>query len=500
MNFDNFKKIMQDKKKVVMVSVAILLLLLAVVGTTYAYFTATVIGNKDDNNVVITNGVMALEYIDGNQVALTNAVPGDKVTKTFKVKNTGNVTTTYTIYMSELVNDFADKTDLVYTLTGTNGGKNVSETQVPDSSSAIASDVSIDAGVTQEYTLVITFKETNDVQDDNQGKKFSTKIQINRKKDITGQQLLSTTITSLSEENPSSFITDDPASNIRYASLNENNYVYFNCSDYYNQNDDTCEKWKIVGLFKDVTKSDGSSEPLVKIVRSNPFSNGDEYGDYNYQNVIAWDLKSSQVYDEKKYSGNWEHNGYMSNNWVHATLNDALNNNYYNGEQEVSSSYVDDVMIKGSEAIKNDTTRSAIENVVWNLGGTTSDQTSDYKNVYDDERGTNTYLNHESTWTGKVGLVYLSDYLANNTLVENGSWTLTTTSNENHVFYATSSYTDCFDEEDYSSCDGNGSGIPYLNKVTPALYLNSDIKVVSGDGSSTNPYKLNLNGMLNNYI
>jgi GGDEF domain-containing protein len=41
-------------------------------------------------------------------------------------------------------------------------------------------------------------------------------------------------------------------------------YVYFNCSDYSNQSDSTCEKWRIIGVFKNMTKSNGTKEDLVK--------------------------------------------------------------------------------------------------------------------------------------------------------------------------------------------------------------------------------------------
>ena len=116
----------------------LLLLSIAVAGS-YAYFVANISGNKDTNNVVITNGVMALEYKDGDEITLANAVPGNSVTKTFTVKNTGNVSTNYTIYFSELSNKFVDKTDLVYTLTSSDGGKNVAQTQVPSKNEAMVS-------------------------------------------------------------------------------------------------------------------------------------------------------------------------------------------------------------------------------------------------------------------------------------------------------------------------------------------------------------------------
>ena len=174
---------MKDKKIIILSIVGVLLLVSIVVATSYAYFTANVSGNKDTNNVVVTNGVMALEYKDGDEITLGNAIPGSSVSKTFTVKNTGNVSTNYTIYFSELSNKFVDKTDLVYTLTSSDGGKNVAQTQVPSTNDALVSNYAIDAGKTHTYTLTITFLDKDENQDDNQGVSFSTKVSINETKE-----------------------------------------------------------------------------------------------------------------------------------------------------------------------------------------------------------------------------------------------------------------------------------------------------------------------------
>ena len=60
--------------------------------------------------------------------------------------------------------------------------------------------------------------------------------------------------------NSSMFASDDPGKNVRYIGANPNNYVYFNCSDYSNPTADTCELWRIIGVFNNVTKRDGSKE------------------------------------------------------------------------------------------------------------------------------------------------------------------------------------------------------------------------------------------------
>ena len=79
--------------------------------------------------------------------------------------------------------------------------------------------------------------------------------------------------------NPSMFASDDPGKNIRYIGADPSNYVYFNCSDYNNPTADTCELWRIIGVFNNVTKGNGSKENLVKIIRT------DSLGEF------SWDCK-----------------------------------------------------------------------------------------------------------------------------------------------------------------------------------------------------------------
>ena len=174
---------MKNKHFFILSIIGSLLLVSIAIATSYAYFVANVSGNKDTNNVVVTNGVMALEYTDGDEITLANAVPGNSVTKTFTVKNTGNVSTNYTIYFSELSNKFVDKTDLVYTLTSSDGGKSVAQTQVPSTNDAMVSNYTIDAGKTHTYTLTITFLNKDENQNDNMGVTFSTKVSINETKE-----------------------------------------------------------------------------------------------------------------------------------------------------------------------------------------------------------------------------------------------------------------------------------------------------------------------------
>ena len=266
--------------------------------------------------------------------------------------------------------------------------------------------------------------------------------------------------------NSSMFASDDADKNVRYIGANPNNYVYFNCSDYNNQSDSTCEKWRIIGVFNNVTKSDGTKENLVKIIRD------ESIGD------IAWD--SNNV-----------------NDWSTATLQQNLNSGTYY-----------------TTTLKNDTTRNAIESVVWNLGGTNAYNTSTASMFYTAERGTTVYSGRPTTWTGKIGLMYPSDYgyaTAGGSTTNRATCLSTVLYNwdgsgvadcKNNDYLFKSSYVQWtlapgsgYAYDVFSVYSSGFVGYDYASAtygVRPALYLKSSISVGSGNGTSTSPYKLEM--------
>ena len=519
----------KKENRVLILSILGTLLLLSIaIASSYAYFVANISVNKYTNNLVVTNGVMALEYKDGDEITLANAVPGSSVTKTFTVKNTGNVATNYTIYFSELSNKFVDKTDLVYTLTSSDGGKNVAQTQVPDSNEAMVSNYEIEAGKTHTYTLTITFLNKDEAQDDNQGVSFSTKVTINETKEYvepTRFEMLGKTIETYE------VATDDPDNNIRYTGANPNNYVYFNCSDYSNQNDSTCEKWRIIGVFKNVTKSDGTKEDLVKIVKDERLNNTNIIWDYKKNGVgtSTYNFGSNDWTDSQLMMmlnpTDYLKSGYtIENNVVKDSNGQEIYQNmgsYYNGTSGCEpasitkgSSFSCTSIDFTSTGLKNDLTRNAIESVVWNLGrlSSSSNTTSTFYNA---ERGTTVSSSHAETWTGKIGLMYPSDY---GYATAGGSTTnRATCMTESLYWWGGSEVTDCKNNDylykssyqqwtlaPYSSIAlhvfrvgsaGSVSNIDAYNaySVRPAAYLKSDILLLGvGDGSSTSPYQLSV--------
>ena len=171
------------KKKVFLV-LTILLGLVLVSGVSYAFFTVIISGNDTAKENVVVTGDMELTYTDGEEINLSGAFPGDSVSKTFTVKNTGTLTTTYNIKLVDVVNTFVDKSDLIYTLTGDNGVSVVDRIVPSESGKYLTTKVTIDPNVVHTYSLTITFKKTTDDQNDNQGVTFSGKINIDVEKII----------------------------------------------------------------------------------------------------------------------------------------------------------------------------------------------------------------------------------------------------------------------------------------------------------------------------
>ncbi len=301
--------------------------------------------------------------------------------------------------------------------------------------------------------------------------------------------LIADKIIELAQSDTVNFANDDPDGNIRYIGANPDNYVYFNCSDYTNQSDSTCEKWRIIGLFNNITKSDGTKENLVKIVKSESIG------------TIAWDENLSGGY------------------WANATLQQNLNSGTYY-----------------TTTLKNDVTRSKIENVMWNLGASSTIIDVTAKMFYERERSVNTNNDEISAWTGKVGLIYASDYgyATSGGTTANRTTCLQTALNN----WKNSDVSDCKDNNylyKYSHVQwllnlyGDARDLNVLNidirgkvsdtakfttststkikyeplepvvlpnnqnvNVYPSLYLKSNISISAGTGSSGDPYQLSI--------
>lgn len=175
---------MKNKRIILLITVGILLLVTLSIAGSYAYFVADVSG--DSQQTVITTGNMKLLFTDGPSLSANNLIPTQKVTKTFKVKNTGDIDTVFNIYLSEIINTFEDKTDLKYKVTGQCSDEAYHQVLASSGEeSKIISSCPIAPNQEFEYSLELYFEDDGSNQDDNKGKRFTAKISVNEVKEAT---------------------------------------------------------------------------------------------------------------------------------------------------------------------------------------------------------------------------------------------------------------------------------------------------------------------------
>lgn len=173
--YNNFK---QSKYFYTVIGIFLFLGLTGLVA--FAWFVVVPSGNSSAKTTTVTTGNLEITYIDSPQINESNIMPGWNITKTFTVKNTGDVTTKYNIGWANITNTFVNKLDLVNSFTSTNGGANLTDNSVLDTSTNtnIMNGIFIAPNITQTYTMRIKYNNTNANQNDDQGKKISGKLRI----------------------------------------------------------------------------------------------------------------------------------------------------------------------------------------------------------------------------------------------------------------------------------------------------------------------------------
>ena len=277
----------------------------------------------------------------------------------------------------------------------------------------------------------------------------------------------------------------------RYIGANPNNYVKFND-----------ELWRIIGVF-DVDDGTGKIEKRLKIVRNESIGN------------YSWDNKDTTTGAE---------NSYGKNNWPDARLNYLLNAGHesetyggslywnrksgtcYYGQNNATTSC--DFTSTGL----TDAAKEMIGDAKWYLGGTanyTSSSNGLASHFYKYERGTTVYSGRSTNWTGKVGLIYPSDY----GYATSGNSSTTRATCLAKELYNWDGASACYQNDwlfkssymwSLSPYSSSGSVVFFVGSsgyvgsysanvtsgVWPVVYLKSTIKVTTGTGSSDSPFIL----------
>ncbi|HJJ17636.1 MAG TPA: CalY family protein [Bacilli bacterium] len=164
-----------SNKKFILFSILSCLLILTI-GTTYAFFTTNILGNSDAKSTQVYAGIMSLK-LDGTTITSADGMyPGASHTIEFSVENTGTLTTTYELDMKEVYNDL-NNSYMVYTITK-NDELVKEETVVPQIDDILLPAVVIAPQEIDNYKLTITYKNSDSLQNSDEGKSFSGRVQI----------------------------------------------------------------------------------------------------------------------------------------------------------------------------------------------------------------------------------------------------------------------------------------------------------------------------------
>ena len=273
--------------------------------------------------------------------------------------------------------------------------------------------------------------------------------------------------------------------NLRYIGANPNNYVSFNN-----------ELWRIIGVMNNIDNGTGTKETRLKIIRD------EAIGEYSYDN------KPSGVGTSLDNMG--------SNDWTDSALQIMLNEGSYWNRTTGECPYGENGVTTSCDFSATGLTNEAKEmigNTLWNLGGRLSVYDTNTLQYYIQERGSTVYSGHSTKWIGKVGMIYPSDY---GYATKGGSMTNRNVCLDTPLLQF-NQYKDCFNNDwllhkensywgltpdssssitisfiDRGGAVGANNAHINLISVFPSLYLKSNVKIISGNGSEANPYQLSM--------
>ena len=286
-------------------------------------------------------------------------------------------------------------------------------------------------------------------------------------------------------KNPTELADDETTDhNIRYIGANPNNYVTYNN-----------ELWRIIGVFNNIDNGSGTKETRIKLIRD------ESIGKYSWDNKPRGTGSSDSIYG--------------SNDWTDSTLKEVLNNGPYWNRTSGNCPSGQNGATTACDFSTNGLTEEAktmISDAVWKLGGSSTFNDVTASMFYERERGTTVYSERPTKWTGKIGLMYPSDY----GYATSGGSTTNRETCLNTELYNWDSSSDCYNNDwlynnsndqwtltpdaSYSSrvfrvnSDGfvRSTSTKYTYGVSPALYLNSNVKISGGSGTEESPYTLSL--------
>ncbi len=475
-----------EKKVLVLSFLGVITLIAVVVGATYAYFTAQGGDSANTNVNVQTSTTDNLSFQVGSAINLTANQEdfaqgmGNKSGSTFARATltannaTNNAMRNYYVYLNITSNDFEyttgdEQAEILLKITDPDGTE-VTElsgltrkTSGTDTNQVTGFDITTATGLitiadnyeivstgteTQEWQIEVIFANLNSDQNANTGKSFSANLIIQEApyEEVTtlgnfAEYITTQVYTGTDGDNGLYYHDADLANgaqdnSYRYSGANPNNYVCFGVTGADCQNPEN--QYRIIGVFNN----------QVKLIKST------SYGNY------AWDADS--------------------NTWDASTKPDIYTT--------LNTTYYDTIPIEWQNIIVDTT---------WQVGGMEVSETNTVKQYYDVEVGSG-QSGYEETM--KIGLMYMSDYGYGSTTEKRviGLWG-NNYGTDNWLYLGSDEWLiSRFMSNSVGSflVSHSVGGIVYYDRVSssfairPSFYLESNVVLSSGTGSSADPYQI----------
>ena len=308
---------MKRKKELIVILSSLLVIVLSV---SVAYFTTKILGTGKE--ISVESADLKVIFTSGSgTINGTNIEPGwTSGENTFTVKNESNGTYKYNIIIKDLVNTFTTSGFLVYKITSSDGGYNMTDfVDVPKSSTSVdtvlAENISIAKGATHTYKIIINYNNSEEVdQSADMGKTLSGKIFITKASNPTlASKILEDNPTIGTRTDFSTPFTTNTANTLYKATENGTDVYYFAGQD---TESTPINNWVMFG------KNSSNQDLYWRIIRTN--SDGGVRLLYHGTSTTATDA----YIGESKFNTNYnspKYVGYMYGN-TDATLEEARTN------------------------------------------------------------------------------------------------------------------------------------------------------------------------------
>ena len=510
--------------------IAMLLTLLGVtsivIGTTFAIYENTINTNK---NHIIKTGVVNFTLTEStNGLVLDNLQEltdyegmAQEEYYEFTIKNTGDTKTDYEISLVDKPNSSYTGTILNEKYIKVGLLKNNSEEIIVNLKEVnrLIDKVTLDVDKSANYKLRL-WLDLKDITDEAKealvGQKIFLALKINGIQNMENITIATDKLIALTDNKDNSGLytithakdstlqigaTED-ITEYRYRGANPKNFVTFNG-----------ETWRIIGVFP-TDDGTGKIENRVKIIKDQSIGEykwDDGTTAYNYTKndnlMLLQDKNKLKVeYLEKKNKNNFidlaiaEPAKSALNNWARpASLNTYLNKTYLNALSTTSQNMIGDTKYYLGGGGNNSNFNSSV------------DFYSYERKIKNTKSNEFYYDKNPNSWVGKLGLMYVSDYgyASDNCETKalndyNNSNDLRICNNTNWLFNLKKL------EATITQYSNTSTSIHYIadngivvstyqaslaqTVVRPTLYLKSEVRIIDGDGTSTNPYIISSDG------